>query len=63
MKRETLPLAEGQPPNTLEFTIEEPGLYRGQCAEFCGVLHSKMTFTVRAVSASEYEAWVQQTRS
>ena len=61
IKRDTFPLAEGQAPNTLEFTIEEPGVYRGQCAEFCGLLHSKMTFTVRAVSADEYETWLQET--
>jgi len=45
-----------------DFTVEEPGTYRGQCAEFCGVYHDAMTFSVRAVSRPEYDAWVVQQR-
>lgn len=56
-KRDTLPLSDGQAPNELEFTISEPGEYRGQCAEFCGLLHARMTFTIRAVPAEEWEEW------
>lgn len=41
-----------------DFTIQDPGTYRGQCAEFCGLLHSKMLFTVKAVSRAEFEAWL-----
>lgn len=44
--------------NEFEVTIEQPGIYGGQCAEFCGLAHSDMFFTVRAVEADEYEAWV-----
>ena len=39
-KRDAIP---GRP-NTFEFTVEEEGTYRGQCAEFCGVNHDRMTF-------------------
>ncbi|MGH2602660.1 MAG: cytochrome c oxidase subunit II [Dehalococcoidia bacterium] len=60
VKRDTLPLTEGQAPNELELTITEPGVYRGQCAEFCGLLHSKMTLTVRAVPEAEWLAWAAQ---
>jgi cytochrome c oxidase subunit II len=45
--------------NELEFTVERPGTYGGQCAEFCGLSHGDMYFTVRAVPRAEYDAWVQ----
>jgi cytochrome c oxidase subunit 2 len=44
--------------NVFEFTVDRPGTYRGQCAEFCGVGHAKMPFTVRAVARAEYDTWV-----
>jgi cytochrome c oxidase subunit 2 len=44
--------------NEFEITIEQPGTYGGQCAEFCGLAHSDMFFTVRAVERPEYDAWV-----
>jgi cytochrome c oxidase subunit II len=50
-------------PTEFEFTVEEPGSYLGQCAEFCGVGHATMSLTVMAVSRAEYEAWVTQTRA
>ncbi len=49
--------------NTFEFTVEEEGTYRGQCAEFCGVNHDLMTFSVRAVPRAEYEAWLSEQRA
>ena len=44
-------------PNTFEFTVDHAGTYRGQCAEFCGVFHAQMTFSVRAVSPAEFQQW------
>ena len=38
--------------------IEEPGIYRGQCAELCGKDHGFMPIVVNAVSEPEYEAWL-----
>jgi cytochrome c oxidase subunit II len=43
-----------------DFTVENAGTYRGQCAEFCGIYHDAMLFSVRAVSRPEYDAWVSQ---
>jgi cytochrome c oxidase subunit 2 len=43
--------------NVIDVTIDRPGEYRGVCAEFCGLLHDQMNFTVRAVSAPEFETW------
>lgn len=37
--------------------IEQPGVYRGQCAELCGKGHGFMPVVVRAVSEPEYAAW------
>lgn len=46
--------------NEFELTIEEPGVYGGQCAEFCGLAHGDMYFSVRAVEGAEYETWVAE---
>lgn len=46
--------------NEFEVIIDKPGTYGGQCAEFCGLSHSDMYFTVRAVERAEYDAWLQQ---
>jgi cytochrome c oxidase subunit 2 len=44
---------------SFDFTIAEPGTYAGQCAEFCGILHSRMPFTVVAESGPDFDAWLQ----
>jgi len=38
--------------------IEEPGVYRGKCAELCGRDHGFMPVVVRAVPQEEYDAWI-----
>jgi len=40
--------------------ILEPGIYRGQCAELCGVDHAFMPIVVRAVSEQEFSLWLAQ---
>lgn len=40
--------------------IEEPGTYRGQCAELCGKDHGFMPIVLKAVPEEEYRAWVEQ---
>lgn len=40
--------------------IEEPGTYRGQCAELCGVFHGFMPIVVKAVSEEDFDKWVVQ---
>ncbi len=40
--------------------IEEPGVYRGQCAELCGKDHGFMPIVVNAVSKEDYAAWVSE---
>jgi cytochrome c oxidase subunit II len=41
---------------------DQPGEYRGQCAEFCGVQHAKMALIVVAHAADEFEAWAAAQR-
>ena len=43
--------------------IEEPGTYRGQCAELCGKDHGFMPIVVQAVTQSEYEQWLEGKRA
>lgn len=40
------------------FNIDREGWYKGQCAELCGSLHSKMLIDVKVVSQEEFDAWV-----
>jgi cytochrome c oxidase subunit 2 len=41
---------------------DTPGVYRGQCAEFCGVQHARMAFGVVAEPMSAFLAWIQHQR-
>ena len=45
--------------NLLSFTVDEPGEYRGQCAEFCGLSHANMRLLVLAQSPHEFGRWLQ----
>ncbi len=36
----------------------EPGVYRGICAEFCGIQHANMYFLVVALPPAEYATWL-----
>ncbi|MEM1090507.1 MAG: cytochrome c oxidase subunit II [Pseudomonadota bacterium] len=40
--------------------IEEPGVYRGQCAELCGKDHGFMPIVIDARSPEDYAAWVAE---
>jgi cytochrome c oxidase subunit 2 len=53
-KRDVIPTIKNQ----FDLQVEKAGTYRGYCAEFCGLNHARMTFTVRAVSKAEYADWV-----
>jgi cytochrome c oxidase subunit II len=45
---------------TFDLTMREPGIYSGQCAEFCGLDHHRMRFSIRAVPSSEFETWLAE---
>ncbi len=40
--------------------IEQPGVYRGQCAELCGKDHGFMPIVVEAVSKEDFRKWLAQ---
>lgn len=40
--------------------VEQPGIYRGQCAELCGKDHGFMPVVVEVKTPADFEAWVQQ---
>ncbi len=46
--------------NVLRIEASESGIFRGQCAEYCGVGHAHMQFTVIAHSQPDFELWLQQ---
>ena len=43
--------------NEIWIQADRPGVYRGQCAEFCGFQHAHMGLLVIAEPAAQYEAW------
>jgi len=43
--------------------IQEPGTYRGQCAELCGKDHGFMPVVVEAVPPAEFEQWLAQQKA
>jgi cytochrome c oxidase subunit 2 len=38
--------------------VDEPGIYRGQCAELCGKDHGFMPIVVEVKSVADYETWL-----
>jgi cytochrome c oxidase subunit II len=54
VKRDTVPGVD----NHLQLTIDQEGTYAGQCAEFCGLLHDQMLFSIRAVTPAEFQSWL-----
>ncbi|GMQ88357.1 MAG: cytochrome c oxidase subunit II [Gammaproteobacteria bacterium] len=49
--------------NEMWARIDEPGTYRGQCAELCGKDHGYMPIVVEAVSQREFDKWVSLQRN
>lgn len=45
--------------NTLRFTPNEVGSFRGECAEFCGLQHANMNFVVDVMPVERFDAWVR----
>jgi cytochrome c oxidase subunit 2 len=43
--------------NTLTLEADRAGLYRGQCAEYCGLQHAHMALYLFAEPQTEFEAW------
>ncbi len=54
-KRDLIPGVE----NELDITPTRLGTYTGRCAEFCGLDHWRMSFTVRVVEEAEFDEWLE----
>ena len=42
---------------TLRLQADQPGIYAGQCTEFCGLSHANMRMEVVALDEADFEAW------
>jgi cytochrome c oxidase subunit 2 len=58
-KRDLIPGVD----NEIEVTPNREGSYVGRCAEFCGLDHWAMYYSVRVVPQDEYDAWVADRRA
>ena len=48
--------------NELSVRAERAGIYRGQCAEFCGLQHAHMAFFVIAENEADFDKWADAQR-
>jgi len=46
--------------SAFSFEVDKPGIYHGQCAEFCGLQHAHMGFSVVAEPEDQFAAWQNQ---
>lgn len=58
-KRDLIPGVD----NEITVTPNRTGTFEGRCAEFCGLDHWRMAFTVRVVPMDEYRDWVATQRA
>lgn len=47
----------------LQIEANQPGEFRGQCAEYCGGAHAKMALRVVALAPADYDAWLEKESS
>jgi cytochrome c oxidase subunit 2 len=53
-KRDLIPGIDNQ----IEVYVKEPGTWVGRCAEYCGLSHWQMSFTLRALPPAEFRQWL-----
>ena len=39
---------------------DDPGVYFGQCTEFCGLSHSRMRMQVVAMTDADFQGWIDE---
>jgi len=49
-------------PNYIRIIASHPGIYQGQCAEFCGIQHAHMRLLAVVQNLDQYEAWLAAQR-
>jgi cytochrome c oxidase subunit 2 len=45
--------------NTFSIEADRPGMFRGLCAEYCGLQHAHMQFVVVAEDADQFDKWIK----
>jgi cytochrome c oxidase subunit II len=50
-------------PQTFDLTFGPGGAWGGHCAQFCGLEHADMVFTVDAMRGAEFRAWAARART
>ena len=55
-KRDLIPLVD----NAIDIEVTRAGTWTGRCAEYCGLDHTVMDFTVEAMPADEFDAWLAE---
>lgn len=46
--------------NRMVIQADRAGVYRGQCAEYCGAQHALMAFDVIAMPRNEFDVWLER---
>jgi cytochrome c oxidase subunit II len=46
-------------PNSMWLDPSQPGLYLGQCAQYCGTQHAKMLLRVYVDSRDDFDKWIE----
>jgi cytochrome c oxidase subunit 2 len=49
--------------NILRLEADSAGVYRGQCAEFCGLHHAHMQFTLEAYHPDDFATWLEEAKT
>lgn len=49
--------------HSFETSFTKPGVWAGECAEFCGLYHYAMHFTLRAVPPAQFRSWLKRAGS
>ena len=58
-KRDVIP----DHPNHFTITATQTGTFTGHCSELCGLYHSRMLFTLKIVTAPQFNAWIAQQKA
>ena len=48
--------------NRTRLQADQPGWFRGQCAEFCGPQHARMRLLIRALPRADFDRWLSEQR-
>lgn len=49
--------------NRIRLQADEPGLYRGECGEYCGPQHAHMILLLQADAAADFDKWLTSLRA